>query len=76
MARKKEEAITLTHLELLNYAIKTISDQYLKEKERNETLRQVDPKYIDETWKQKLLIALNMYKIETGRDYGYEYDIE
>lgn len=73
---KKQEVVTVTYCEILNYAIHHVLEKYDNEKRMNEKFKKVDSSMVSDYWKEKLIILLNMYKIETGEEYGYVFDVQ
>ena len=65
MSLRKEEPI-ITYTEILNLAIMTIDEKINKWTEQNP---EVWAEFID-LYRAKRDVLTNMYKIETGRDYG------
>ena len=76
MRKQKEPAFTLTHTEILSYAICTVNENYLKEKRNNEECAKAGIDFVSDQWKQKLQALLNLYKLETGNDYDIDIEIE
>lgn len=82
MAKKqKEEAVKVTYAEILSMAINSLGTKWEKELmeiKKIETVRPESAKYLRENWpwRAKLKIMLEMYKIETGEDYGYDYELD
>lgn len=81
MKQYKENPITVTHTEILAYAIQDVSHKWEAVKEKSEAVKANDPqlaKMVLESspWKGKLKVLLQLYKIETGVDYGYDFEDE
>lgn len=81
MKQYQEKPVTVTHTEILAYAIQDVRGKWEREKERAEAAKATDPqlaKMVIESsiWKGKLKVLLQLYKIETGSDYGYDFDDE
>ena len=81
MKQYKEKPITVTHTEILAYAIQDVSRKFEEVKERAEAVKENNPqlaKMLMEScpWKGKLKVLLQLYKIETGTDYGYDFEDE
>ena len=82
MAKKqKEEVVKVTYAEILGMAINTLGTKWEKELEEIKALEATKPecaKYLRENWpwRAKLKTMLQMYKTETGEDYGYDYELD
>ena len=78
---KKQQIETVTHTEVLGWAIAWAGDYWNKVLEDSKKLEVKDPKFAKEyrdenPIKGKLKILLQMYKYETGKDYGFEYELD
>ena len=81
MARKKEKPITVTHTEILSFAIQALTRLWEKEKADTGRIRQTDPAFAEEMlegsmWRAKLRVLLQLYRIETGTDYGCDLGLD
>ena len=81
MAKTKEKPITLTHTEILGFAIQRLADYVQKEENDAREFDERNPEFAKRIregsmWRPKLKILLQMYEYETGREYGYDYDFD
>ena len=77
----KEKAFTLTHTEILCLAIKTASEEWQRERDRVQAMWKTNPAFArvmkeSSQWEPKLRKLLELYKLETGSDYGFDFDLE
>jgi len=81
MAKKKEEIIKVTQSEMINCTIIRYEEMWNKEKESAQRIAASDPVFArqiieDSVWRKKIKILLQLYKIETGNDYGLDIELE
>lgn len=81
MSKKKEQIVTINHTEILGLAIQRLADTVRNEEEMAKKFEATDPQYAKDIrenspWRKKFKMLLQMYKFETGNDYGYDYDFE
>ena len=81
MAKRKEQIVTINHTEILGLAIQHLTDIVQKEENMAKYFEDKDPQYAKEmregsTWRKKFKMLLQMYKFETGNDYGYDFDFD
>ena len=81
MSKRKEKLITLTHTEILGFAIQRVAEFAQKEENDAREFEESNPEFAKRLreasiWRPKLKILLQMYTFETGSDYGFDYDID
>ena len=81
MRKQKEKPITVTYSETLCWAINWMMERWNNERERIQAVADIDPdaakEYVQQSfYRQKLIVLLQMYKIETGEDFGTEIDLD
>ena len=81
MRKQKEKPVTVTHCETVCWAINWMEGRWKEERERLQALAQIDPdaakEYAQQSlYRQKLIVLLQMYKIETGEDFCVDIDME
>jgi len=81
MSKKKEKPVTLTHVEILGFAIQRVADFAQKEENDAKEFDERNPEFAKRIregsiWRPKLKLLLQMYEIETGSEYGLDYDID
>ena len=81
MSKKKEKPVTLTHVEILGFAIQRVADFAQKEENNAREFDELKPEFAKRIregsmWKPKLKILLQMYEYETGNEYGYDLDFD
>ena len=81
MSKKNEQVVTITHTEIIGLAIQRLADTVMKEEESAKRFEATDPGFAKDIregspWRKKLKMLMQMYKFETGRDYGFDYDID
>ena len=77
----KKKAFTLTHTEILCLAIRTAAEEWKRERDRIEAMQKIDSSFAatmkeDALWENKLRKLLELYKLETGSDYGFDFGLE
>ena len=81
MRRQKEQPVTVTHSEILCWAINWLGERWMRDRELFKTLEAKDPEaakqFIEQNiWHQKLKVAVELYKIETGKDFCGDFEID
>jgi hypothetical protein len=81
MAKRKEQIVTINHTEILGLAIQHLADIVQKEENMAKHFEDKDPQYAKEmregsTLRKKFKMLLQMYKFETGNDYGFYFDLD
>lgn len=76
-----KKTVVLTHTEILCLAIRTAADEWQKERDKIKAMRKVDSalsRAMEESpvWKNKLQKLLELYELETGTEYGYDFGLE
>jgi hypothetical protein len=75
---KKNPIPVITHTEILSYAIQHVDMKYLEAEKKAKTAEDAGNHEMAELvrgtypWKEKLVALLNLYRIETGSDFGIE----
>ena len=69
----------VSYAEILGLAINALGTKWENELTKIKEIEEANPELAERLreswpWKSKLKIMLQMYKIETGKDYGYKYD--
>lgn len=81
MEKRKDQVVVVTHTEILTCAINDMVRKWEEAKDHARKIRDKEPDFAREyleryPWKEKLEVALQMYKIETGEDFGYEITLD
>lgn len=82
MAKKqKEQIVTVPYAEILGMAINSLGTKWENELTKIKEIEAANPELAQRLreswpWKPKLKIMLQMYKIETGSEYGYNYNLD
>lgn len=81
MSKQKEKPVTVTHCETICWAINWLEERWKNERKRIQAIAQIDPdaakEYAQQSiYRQKLMVLLQMYKIETGDDFGVDIDLD
>lgn len=81
MKKQNQEVVKVTYAEILSMAINSLGVKWEKELTQIKEIEAVRPesaKYLRENWpwRAKLKTMLQMYKTETGEDYGYDYELD
>lgn len=76
---KAKKEIVLTHTEVLCLAITEANRRWMEETSHIHDAESVAPDFAAElrdsaVWRKKLQILLDLYKLETGSDYGLEIE--
>ena len=81
MRKPKEQPVTVTHSEVLCWAINWLGERWSKDREMIKAAEATNPELAktlleQNLWHQKLKAAMQLYKIETGKDFCGDFDID
>ena len=81
MRKQKEQPITVTHTEILCWAINWLGERWRKDRENLKAFEEKDPELAKQflaqnIWHQKLKVAVELYKIETGKEFCGDFEID
>ena len=76
----KNQRTVVTHTEILCYAIEELKRKWIIAKDHAKELEPKNPEfakvYLESVpWKEKLETLLQLYRIETGEDYGLDIEL-
>ena len=81
MRKQKEQPVTVTHAEVLCWAINWLGERWMKDRENLNAFEEKDPElakqfFEQNLWRQKLKVAVELYKIETGKEFCGDFEID
>lgn len=69
---KNNPVPSITHCEIICYAIQTVGQKYQEAGEMLRHLGSKDPN----PWQDKLEALCSLYRIETGSEFGYDFELD